>query len=482
MNLKISSFIRNFSYSIFSNIISLAISTLVIALVPKVVDVTGYGYFQLYMFYASYIGFFHLGWCDGIYLRYGGEYYENLDKNRMSSQFWLLFFFELIITIVLFSIIYIISPEHDKFLILFLTAFSILIIIPKTMLSYILQMTNRIKEYSIITITEKIVYCIFVIFFLLSRNNNYYMYIYADLIGKLFSLLIALFYCSDIVLSKMIKLSDGLKEAFVNINIGSKLMIANIAGMLILGIIRIAIEDNWSIEVFGKVSLSISVSNLMMVFINAMGIVLFPMLKRMNDNIMNALYDKIRDVLMIMLFIMLVFYYPLKEILSIWLPSYKESFRYMALLFPLCIYECKMSLLVSTYLKACRKEKAMLYVNIITVALSIICSLLFVYKLKSIELAVFSIFALFAFRCILSEVFLLKYLNKRITMDILLEVILSLIFIISFYYIKDIMGLLNYISYLIIYLIIKRESIHNIYKQTKRMKNKLELVRNEEEK
>ena len=153
------------------------------------------------------------------------------------------------------------------------------------------------------------------------------MYIYADLIGKLFSLLIALFYCSDIVLSKMIKLSDGLKEAFVNINIGSKLMIANIAGMLILGIIRIAIEDNWSIEVFGKVSLSISVSNLMMVFINAMGIVLFPMLKRMNDNIMNALYDKIRDVLMIMLFIMLVFYYPLKEILSIWLPSYKESFK-----------------------------------------------------------------------------------------------------------------------------------------------------------
>ena len=42
MNLKISGFIRNFPYSMLSNIISLAISTIVIALVPKVIDVTGY--------------------------------------------------------------------------------------------------------------------------------------------------------------------------------------------------------------------------------------------------------------------------------------------------------------------------------------------------------------------------------------------------------------------------------------------------------
>ena len=464
MNLKISGFIRNFSYSMLSNIISLAISTIVIALVPKVIDVTGYGYFQLYMFYASYIGFFHLGWCDGIYLRYGGEYYENLDKKKMSSQFWLLLFFEIVITLSLFLIIFMISPEKDKGLILFLTAFSILIVIPKTLLSYILQMTNRIKEYSIITIAEKFIYCIFVLIFIIQKNQNYYMYIYADLIGKIASLIVAVVYCSKIVFSRIESIKIGVIEAFKNINVGSKLMIANIAGMLILGIIRIAIEDTWSIEVFGKVSLSISVSNMMMVFINAMGIVLFPMLKRMDDKVMNSLYDKLRDILMIVLFISLAFYYPLKELLSIWLPSYEESFKYMALLFPVCIYECKMTMLVSTYLKACRKEKIMLVVNMITVALSLCCAWIFVYKMNNLDLTVFSLFCLFAFRCIVSEILLFLYMNKKSTLDIIIEFILSLIFIGSFYFISNAFSLFVYLVFLFIYIFYKRNIIFQYLK------------------
>ena len=46
----------------------------------KLIGVEKYGYWQLYLFYTSYVGFFQLGWNDGIYLRYGGEDYNNLDK------------------------------------------------------------------------------------------------------------------------------------------------------------------------------------------------------------------------------------------------------------------------------------------------------------------------------------------------------------------------------------------------------------------
>ena len=106
------------------------------------------------------------------------------------------------------------------------------------------------------------------------------MYIYADLIGKIASLIVAgLFYCSNISRIESIKI--GVIEAFKNINVGSKLMIANIAGMLILGIIRIAIEDNWVLRFLVKyLSLYNLFSNMMMVFRLHMGCVLFPMLKR----------------------------------------------------------------------------------------------------------------------------------------------------------------------------------------------------------
>lgn len=460
---------QNFSYSLSANIISLIISTIIIILVPKVIDVTEYGYFQLYMFYSSYIGFFHFGWCDGIYLRYGGEYYEKLDKRKMNSQFWLLFLLETLITIVLFTITYFLSLERNKTIILMLAIFSILVIIPKTMLVYILQLTNRIKEYSIVTIVEKVLYCLFVIIFLLFKCN-YYMYILADLIGKIISLLFAITYCKDIVFKKMNLLSLGIKEALININVGSKLMIANIAGMLILGIVRLAIENHWSIQVFGKVSLSISISNMMMVCINAIGIVLFPMIKRMDANVIENLYYKLRDILMLLLFICLAFYYPLQVVLKIWLPSYSDSLAYIALLFPLCVYESKMSMLVSTYIKAYRKEKIMLYVNLLSVMLSIICSWLFVYKMNNLDLTVFSIFVLFAFRCIVCELVLSSYLEKNMVKDIIIELSICLFFICLFYFMNNFFSEIIYILTVTVYVFNKRKSLDIFFKKIKEKK------------
>lgn len=82
MNNKVLNFLKNFSYTFSSNLITLVVSTLVTLIVPKLIGVEDYGFWQLYMFYSTYVGFFHFGWNDGIYLRYGGEKYESLDKPK----------------------------------------------------------------------------------------------------------------------------------------------------------------------------------------------------------------------------------------------------------------------------------------------------------------------------------------------------------------------------------------------------------------
>ncbi len=45
-----------------------------------------YSYWQLYFLYLTYIGFFHLGWIDGIYLKYGGLEYNNRYRTVFYSQ------------------------------------------------------------------------------------------------------------------------------------------------------------------------------------------------------------------------------------------------------------------------------------------------------------------------------------------------------------------------------------------------------------
>ena len=134
-------------------------------------------------------------------------------------------------------------------------------------------------------------------------------------------------------------------------------MISNIASMLIIGTIRFFVQQKWTIETFGKLSFTLSLSNMFLTFINAIGIVMFPLLRRTNQQRLPELFRILRDLFVPITYGLLIFYIPAKLILSMWLPEYTESLNFMGILFPIVIYEGRMSLLINTYLKTLRKRK-----------------------------------------------------------------------------------------------------------------------------
>ncbi|MEQ2464763.1 hypothetical protein [Niallia hominis] len=472
MNNKSITFVKNFSYSLSSNLISLIISLIIVLIIPKLIGLEDYGYWQLYLFYSTYVGFLHFGWNDGIYLRYGGKEYSKLNKNLLFSQFWTLFIFQLILgsIIIILSINY--FADSNKLFILIMTAICMLIVNVRFMLTYILQCTNKIKEYAKITIMEKVIFIVLIVLFLLIGVNEFKLLIVADLIGKLISLVYTTYYCKEIVYRKVSTFYFSFNETIENISVGIKLMLANIAGMLIVGSVRFGIERNWSISTFGKISLTLSVSNLILVLINAIGIIMYPVLRRTNEEKLPKIYSTIRTVLMFPLLGLLLFYFPLKEALTYWLPNYKESFMYMALIFPMCVYEGKMSLLINTYLKTLRKEKLMLYVNIISVLLSIIVTFLIAVIVKNLTLTIVSIVVLLSFRSALAEVYLSKILNISVYKDILLEMLMTFIFIITAWFSNSWNSILYYFIAYVLYLIIKRNEIFGAARDIKRLVNK----------
>ena len=118
MNSKASKLISNFTYSLTSNLVSMIISSLMILIVPKLIGIKEYGYWQLYLFYSSYVGFLHFGWNDGIYLRYGGKEYDELDKKLFFSQFYMLFISQLIIAVMVYISLNVLNFESDKIFII----------------------------------------------------------------------------------------------------------------------------------------------------------------------------------------------------------------------------------------------------------------------------------------------------------------------------------------------------------------------------
>ena len=459
MNEKAKTLLKNLNYTVSANFLVLGISVVLNLVVPKFIGVKEYSFWQLYVFYSSYVGFFHFGWLDGIYLKIGGAEYDELDKRNLGTQFWYLAISQTLFGLVIIIVGVVQNLGEYKSIILTFVALNLIITNGKVFSLYILQSTNRIKEYAQISRGDRYIYLLGVGIYLLLHGQSFIPLIALDVFSKLIMLLWSLIKIKDILMVKKIAFKKIIIEIFDNIKIGSNLMISNIASMLILGISRMMVERQWSIETFGKLSFTLSISNMFMTFINAVGIVMFPLLRRTKHDMLPRLYLCIREVFVPVTYSLLLLYTPVKMILNLWLPDYSESLTYMGILFPMVIYEGRMALLVSTYLKTIRKEKLILLSNIVTLVGSAILSTITIFIIKNIYITVIVIMLSLAFRCIFAEKQLLNVMNLDMDKEMVYESILTSVFIMVNILTTQIFSFSIYLTIFGIYLFTHRNKI-----------------------
>ena len=445
-----------------ANIVTLFISLVMQLFLPKILGVRQFSYWQLYLFYGTYIMYSSLGWCDGLYLKYGGKDYDSLDSHTIAGQFWYLLVYQTIFATVFSCVFMWFNPSIDRRFVILLSFISTAINIMRFMLQYILQSTNRIKEYSIIVIVERLLFLVAIILTWIINTNDYKLLVFSEVFTRLVGVFVGLYYCKRVIFAKIPAPKEVLKETKDLIKGGYKLLVANLTSQLIIGIVRFAIDNHWGTETFGKVSLTLSMSNMLITCISAVGVVLFPTLRRTSKEKLPRLYKIMRNAIVIPSLGILVFYMPMKLILSWWLPQYAESLKYLAILLPMCIFEGRTQLIINTYLNTLRKEIVILTSNIITVVVSFISTGLCVYVFGNLDAAVASIIFMLMFKCFLAEIRLSKILDIDILADYVIEVMMTLIFIVSSWIVGGIIGMLIYIGIYILYLLVKK----NVIKET----------------
>lgn len=463
MNEKAKSILKNLNYTVSANFLVLGISIILNLFVPRYLGIKEYSYWQLYIFYTGYVGFFHFGWLDGIYLKIGGEEYEKLEKKSLGTQFWYLFFTQLLLSLLLLLYSKIFSVGESREVILISTAIVLIITNCKTFILYIFQSTNRIKEYAQLSRNDRYLYIIGVFIYLFFGGRSFAILVSLDILSKLLMTLWGMYKINDIIFVKFLKFKSTVIEIISNIRIGINLMIGNIASMLVMGVTRLFVEQNWNIEVFGKLSFTLSLSNMVMTFINAIGVVMFPLLRRTDKANLKNIYINLRNIFVPITYAILLFYTPMKYVLNIWLPSYSQSMIFMGLLFPMVVYEGRMALLVNTYLKTLRQERAILFVNTVTLCLSVVMSYFFVFILDNIYITVIGIMTCIAFRCIFAEKFLTRKLGFTLKFDIILETLLTISFIISNLLSNPIVSFCLYSLIYFLFIFIKRKSFEHSY-------------------
>ncbi len=468
-------FYKDFFLVFTTNIIGLFLSAVMNLVMPVIFkdSVAAYGYVQLYLLYVSYYYIFDLGLCNGVYLIEGGKEYCSLNRGLYSGQFIALGISQSIVGIVISVLASIFVTDTNKQIVFFIVAVNIVFMQWKTLLMAIDQATNRIKEYSITNIICKLLNAVVILLALLIGIRDYKLLIILLTVGEVVSCIYAAIDCRKLLLCKPEPISliwQGIKD---NIRAGFSILISGLSAMLMMGFTRLAIEGQWGIELFAKVSFTIGLSNMFMLFINAVSVVLYPQLKRTSDEKYIPLYEQLRNILMLLLITALLLYYPMRLLLEYILPEYHESLSYMAILLPICLYSSKMALLIQTYMKVLRLERKLMKVNLIAMLVSVIATIISVFIMNDLTMSVLSILLSQAFRTIYAEIMLSRYIRIHVIRDIVYESAITVVFVVANWMIGGWFGVGIYFIALLLYVSLKlkkiREMLHTLPHRTHKL-------------
>lgn len=449
---------KNVFISIFVQIVSLIVSFIIGFIVPRFIDEYQYAYWQTYILYVGYVGVLHLGLLDGIVLRYSQYDFDQIDKETIRSQFIILLCLISTIAIIVFVVGSLFADGISREIILFV-AIGIITKNISTYNSYTFQITNRISEYALFTIIHRLSYGLITVLFLLLHVNQFEFYCVADLFGDFIGIVFSKFFNRGMYFGKSLNLRESLKECKLNIYSGAILMLANWSAMLLVSFAKMIVQWHWNELTFGKVSFSFSLSNLFLTFITAVSVVVFPQLKRTTLSKLPEIYKNIRSFISPFLFVVMLAYYPGCSIIERVLPKYSQSLIYLGVLLPIIIFTSKVSLLTNNFLKAYRKEKDMLRINIISSILAIISFAISAYILNSLIAVLLCVVFSNLVKSVLSEQVVAKEIGMSFAKDHLIETVMTVIFILNTYHFSRWVACAIYALALIVYLAYYRKSI-----------------------
>lgn len=399
---------QGFRYVLASQLIVLVLGLLKAFLIPLLLDIQNYGYWQVYVLYTAYAGLFCLGFSDGLYLRYGGYRSEDLPLTRIrpSVQVYTVL---LLIESCVFATYFSFDSDPDRQIVMYLVAVNIALMGLLVVFSHTLQATNQLRRFGLFNSADKIFFLLLLPALVVLKIDSYLYFAYADLASKLFLLLLMFVLHKELLFGHCSSFVTAWHETVENIKAGSLLMIANVSGMLVLSIGRFIIEYYDTIDNYAYYAFGVSMTNLVLFAITALSIAIYPTLKRLPELMYLDYYSQTNRVLLAFNSIMLFAYFPAVLIITEFLPKYEPSIKYLNILFAITALEGKMQLLNNTYYKVLRLESAMMRANISSLIVAVALASLAYATTKSIQAIAASTFATMAIRVYASE----RYLRRQ---------------------------------------------------------------------
>lgn len=261
-----------------ANLVNVAFSLATNFLLPKYLSIESYAGIKEFQLYVSYVGLFHLGFVDGIYLKYGGKTLgKDVDK-EFSTDLSTMCIFQTVTTIAVLIVAIIL---RDRIL-----AFFAISILPQNMSNYFKFLYQATGEFNLygkaMNLTTISTFALNMVLLFVLRTDSVFWYI-AGYVVLYFLIWIVL----DVYFRKNHVLQKGtlfsFKSFLSNIKAGFLLTLGNLSSIFLTSMDRWFVKALMDTLAFAQYSFAVSVENFLNLAITPVTTTLYNYFCRVSD-------------------------------------------------------------------------------------------------------------------------------------------------------------------------------------------------------
>lgn len=427
----VSTGIKKIVITLLTQVVILVLSLVTGFILPKKMGTEMFGGWQTYVFYLAYLNIFGLGLNDGFSLFYSGMDYKELPFEKIRASVRVQGIYVGILSVVLMAGVFLFASPQNRFIWIFIVLNISLTIIQCVVLSMYLAV-NRTGIYNIINFALRVITTLFYLILIFANLTHYENIILGDFIARLIITIVCIIVGKEYIFGKISSLKDGLHEFYEKARPGISITISAIAITFIPVAGRAVIERWESKSEYGLYSFAVSIVHLIITFTSTAGMVIFPLLKKIDFNRLKEYYSKLIFSSTTLVYLALLAYIPATLIIKHIMVDYIEVLSYLHILLAITIPLSKIQLIVVPYYKASRLESTYLLINIVSlIAITLFCFGIHFILGNSISVALMTLVMTYIWATIL-DINLAKQIGGKIAIrEYITEIVMISLFIVS---------------------------------------------------
>ena len=353
-------------------------------IIPKYLTVEGYGYWQLFVLYASYVGILHLGFIDGILVRWAGKELVQIG-NEIRVAFAFLLVEQIVVVVPLALILYFLIHPPLQWLWLMILAYAFVMNLA-TFFMFTAQAVRKFRLLTTVNVGRGLTFLLLVIVLFATGYLNYHYVVIAYLMGFVVALFALAFWFRKYLWGEKPAISSLWAYGRQNINVGIFVLLGNFVVVLFLTIDRLMVSSFFSIEQFAVYAFAtVIVTVVIYTFARAASDVFFPYLSAAAPELRAQTYRLGKPAIILAWAAVLAGYFPLARLIEFYLPHYVASLPVMQVLLCTVGFGSLIQVLHVNYYKVYRKQRQYFLWGIAALTLSVVLNLLAIKAWGTLE-------------------------------------------------------------------------------------------------